>query len=358
MDIKDFENIDEIEVSLQEELKNVEELTKELNIICNSAKEFKDNQVSTLVQKANYRMGNLENAIKYSDVANAEEVDVNKKELTSIIQTLLNEKNTLDAIRIELTSQTFNIEKYQGIVEKLADKISYGVKLAADTIDKGNLMLDGKVTSIDDSLDEEDKNVEETQEQILEAKKAGEEIVNINNETENIENSLESPIEDIKLDTIEEESVSTEVPIEEKVEETKEVVETPDLKTEEVQEENMEDSLDRLMSELNQEMAINEDNITDLKETQNNINEEVKVVDVIDAPKEMRESVFTPIEEQSLGDILNGENPLENISVENNAPAQEVTTQNVDEEPVKVVNIEEFFKENTLEDNKELSRTR
>ena len=94
------------------------------------------------------------------------------------------------------------------------------------------------------------------------------------------------------------------------------------------------------------------------EEEQNNINEEVKVVDVEDAPKEMTESVFEPIEEQSLGDLLNSDNPLENINVENSEAVEEVTTQNVDEEPVKVVNIEEFFKENVLEDNKELARTR
>ena len=165
-------NIEEIKKSLESEISSLNDQSKKLDIINNGFKAYYEKNVQSLIERCEYRIGNLENAHRYSNVANHDEIDRDTTDLNAAVTSLNNEVMDLETIKKNLGIE-FDISAYDSLAKELIGVINADLDNSNKTIRNATAVLNNKFDEIvrdekeDTAVLSEEKNVASTPEEIM-----------------------------------------------------------------------------------------------------------------------------------------------------------------------------------------------
>ncbi|MBR1416970.1 MAG: hypothetical protein IJ572_04055 [Bacilli bacterium] len=276
---------EELRQALDDEIQSLNEREKKLSILNSSFKSFSEKEIDSLVERCEYRIGNLENAYAHASVANQDEIEKNIDDLNYSLASLKNE--ILDSENNKKNiSNSFDDEVFDKIASSLRDLIDRQLEAGDAVIRKANA------------------------------------IINHDFETLNAEKAKESKKDDHKILEFD----RTRKVNEEKVSEP--VINPMEIKT---------DSLSQILSELDNDMKDNKDNKKELEETAKSLDEgkEIPVTNV--------ESISTP----SISPVLMSQDSINSIN-QSNEEVVKVSNTTVDDEPQKVIAVLNFGEEQEI----------
>lgn len=119
------------------------EQEKKLDVLNTNFEAYAVKNVEAIVEKCNYRIGNLENAHMYAGVADNEEIQRNVDDLTSSITSLEGEVADLSTIKKNV-SVLLNVPDFDDLAGSLVSNIDKIISTSEKTIKKGKLIIDNK----------------------------------------------------------------------------------------------------------------------------------------------------------------------------------------------------------------------
>lgn len=141
-------NIEEIKKTLESEISSLNDQSKKLDIINNGFKAYYEKDVKSLIERCEYRIGNLENAHKYSNVANHEEIDRDTTDLNAAVTSLNNEVMDLETIKKNIGIK-FEIAAYDSLAKELISVIDTDLENSNRTIRNATAVLNNKFDEVE-----------------------------------------------------------------------------------------------------------------------------------------------------------------------------------------------------------------
>ena len=285
----------EIKDATENEIIALNNQGKKLDILNSAVKAFEEKKVDELIERCEYRIGNLKNAHLHSSVANQDEIERDNLELNSSVANLNNEILDLENIR-KVLGTPFDIQSYDEIANNLVSIIDEQLNRANATVAKSR-----------DALDHNFDNMAMNNQEI---------VTTPDKPMENIFEPKFEPRFEHKIEPITEVSLNpTEI---------------------------KKDSLDELSNIIDKEMEPIQESKKVLEETSKILNDGFSpVVSRVEAPEHLTAPVLMPQENPSLDEIINKEIEQDQSKIDDYVP----------EGFIKVIDVIDLSKNNNLQES-------
>lgn len=152
--------IEEIKKDLETVISELNDQSNKLDMINSSFKAFYEKNISELIDRCEYRIGTLEIAHKFPNVADHNEIEKNTSELNSTVASLNNEVMDLETIKKDISVQ-FGIESYDAIAKSLVDLIDRQLDDSNRVIKRATAILNNNFEEVEEKVTGEVKEKEE-----------------------------------------------------------------------------------------------------------------------------------------------------------------------------------------------------
>lgn len=187
---------------LDKEVVYLNERQQAFDKINEADRELSSKNVDVLINKAEYRIGSLINAHKFSTVANQEEVEKDVAELNQIVSELNNEIMDIENIGNRMGTD-FDEPQYKEFAENIMSDVNHILSDCNDTVKRATDVLNQKFETFEIEGFGVEETTDELKEELIQENKKDDELVAAEVKTdsiEEIENDLNNELQPIQED--------------------------------------------------------------------------------------------------------------------------------------------------------------